>query len=356
MAPPTGVHRVAEQLILALDELLGLDSEIRQRWDIELFAPRRLHHTLSLAHIPFRQGGVFTHIPWEQFDLPYRAMRNGAMIVGFCNLGPVIATNAVTMIHDAQVYLSPESYSKPFRLWYKTVQPLLGKRHTRILAVSDYSRTQLANARVARLEKTTVLHNGADHILSMPADQKTLKALNLAPGSFVLGRANTQPHKNVRVLIKAFADPRLIEKTLVLFGAANREAFEAAIGASIPSNVVFAGKVSDGELRALMESALCLAFPSTTEGFGLPPLEAMAVGCPVICAPCGALPEVCGDAVMYADADSPDAWVEGILSLAVDQDRRRNRIEAGLKHADQFKWLNVAKRLITLLDATPPVR
>ena len=108
-----------------------------------------------------------------------------------------------------------------------------------------------------------------------------------------------QAHKNVGLLLRAFADPALRDLRLVLFGGEGRGAFEAR-GSAVPDNVVFAGRVSDGELRALYAHALCVAFPSTTEGFGLPPLEAMLVGCPAVVAPCGALPEVCGSAAVQA--------------------------------------------------------
>jgi glycosyltransferase involved in cell wall biosynthesis len=352
MAPPTGVHRVAEQLILTIDQLLDERPELRGRFDIEVFAPRKLHHVLKLKHIRFRQGGVFTHIPWEQIDLPSSGLFRGATIVSLCNLGPVAATNALTLIHDAQVHLSPDSYSKAFRLWYKLVQPLLGKRHKQILTVSEFSRTELSKAGVSPAHKTSVLHNGVDHVLTVSAEISVLTKLNLASQSFVLGLANTQKHKNVRVLLQAFSDRRLAGHTLVLFGAANMKDLEEALGADLPANVVLAGKVGDGELRALMEAALCLAFPSTTEGFGLPPLEAMTLGCPAICAPCGALPEVCGDAVLYADPLNPLSWVDAILSMSGDREQRERFVAAGYAQAAEFTWRNAADRLLSLLD--PP--
>jgi glycosyltransferase involved in cell wall biosynthesis len=348
MAPPTGVHRVAEQLILALDELLTAEPSLRARFEVELFAPRDLHHALALKTIAFRQGGLFTWIPWEQFDLPHHS--RGAVIVSLCNLGPALAKNAVTMVHDAQVYISPGSYSKPFRLWYKFIQPLIGARHRRILTVSEFSRREIARFGVARLENISVIHNGVDHVLQTEADGEASSRFDLISRAYVLGLASTQAHKNVRVLLQAFKDPRLSHLKLVLFGGADRGELAQLAGGTLPDNVVLAGKVSDGELRALMDGALCLAFPSTTEGFGLPPLEAMTLGCPAICAPRGALPEVCGDAVLYAEPDVASEWVETILTLSGNPVRREELAKAGIVQARRFTWRDAALALVETLD------
>ena len=130
----------------------------------------------------------------------------------------------------------------------------------------------------------------------------------------------------------------------MLVGGATRADFEQA-GSRVPANTIFAGQVSDGALRGLLEDALCLAFPSLTEGFGLPPLEAMLVGCPALVAPCGALPEVCGDAALYADPRDPGAWIEAICALADDRALRNARSIAGQTHAVPFSWGAAAAKL-----------
>ncbi|CAL4869855.1 D-inositol-3-phosphate glycosyltransferase (plasmid) [Asticcacaulis sp. MM231] len=347
MAPPTGVHRVAEELICALDDLSAEDPSIRERFDFEVFAPRKLHHVLSLKTIGFTQGGIFSWIPWEQFDLPRYAPR--ATRVSLCNLGPAVSRNAVTMVHDAQVYLSPASYSKPFRIWYKFIQPLIGRRHKTILTVSHYSKEQLVTYGVAPADKIHVIHNGVDHILRTTSDPAAPGRLGLSPRGYVLSLANAQAHKNIKVLLRAFADPRLSSLHLVLFGAASRSDLEALIDGPLPDNVRLVGKISDPELRGLYEQALCLAFPSTTEGFGLPPLEAMLLGCPAIVAPCGSLPEVCGDATIYADPDDPADWVVKIKNLCDNEEAWMSLRKKAQVHAGQFTWKRAAQNLLQLL-------
>jgi glycosyltransferase involved in cell wall biosynthesis len=135
----------------------------------------------------------------------------------------------------------------------------------------------------------------------------------------------------------------------VLVGSATAADFAAA-GVPTPKNVVFAGRVSDGELRALLESAACLAFPSTTEGFGLPPLEAMLLGCPAVVAPCGALPEVCGDSVVYVDPHDDAGWAEAIGAYVQDGRMRTRAAARGRHHASRYTWRRSAERLLTVID------
>ena len=98
-----------------------------------------------------------------------------------------------------------------------------------------------------------------------------------------------------------------------------------------------------------MASALCFAMPSLTEGFGLPPLEAMALGCPAVVAPCGALPEVCGDAALYAAPDQPGQWQAAITSLAADPALRARLAGRGREHAQAMTWERAGDTLMDVL-------
>ena len=255
-------------------------------WMRSFSRPEMPREDLGLRKIPVLTGSLLTGQFWEQLELPCRTQ--GRLLVSLCNLAPIATRHAVTMIHDAQVHITPQSYSRPFRLFYKTMQPIMGRRHRRILTVSGYSRGQLDLAHVAQADNITVLHNGADHVAQVTAQMGTAASFGLTPKHYVLALSNTQPHKNIRVLLEAFALPQLAPLKLALFGGVGKEAFVDA-DLSVPDNVAFLGPVSDEALVSLMKDALCLGFPSTTEGFGLPPLEAMACGCPALVAPCAGL-------------------------------------------------------------------
>jgi glycosyltransferase involved in cell wall biosynthesis len=346
-ARPTGVHRVAEQLI---HQLARRNEELAELFPVApcIIAPKTLRKP-GMASFDVERGGLFRGQLWEQLDLPRLTARD--LLLNLCNLGPMASTAAITLIHDAQVFITPESYSWAFANWYRQVLPVLGRRHARIAAVSHFSAAQLERFGVAHADRIAVIPNGADHLLGYDARPEIVGRLQLDARKFVVGLANLQAHKNIGLLLKAFSAPALAALTLVLVGADGREAFEAR-GHLVPPNVVFAGRVDDGELRALLETALCVAFPSTTEGFGLPPLEGMTVGCPAVLAPCGALPEIGGEAALYAAADDPRQWVEAIETLAIDQDKWKRYSLAGRQRAGLFTWDRAGAKLVEVIRAT----
>lgn len=347
-ASPTGVHRVAEELILAFDRYL-IENDL-SALQATVIAPASIKRQPQLQRIHVQSGGllsgVLKEIPWEQLTLPWLSRRS--LLVSLCNLGPVLHFNAITMIHDAQVYETPRSYSRGFRLWYKCLQPLLGRFNRQILTVSEYSKAQLVKHKVAPAHKIKVVHNGCDHILKVAPEQGYAEKLGLHRKGYILALASTQAHKNIRLLLEAFADDRLSDMKLVLFGSDTRERFEAR-GLRVPDNVRFVGRISDEQLVALMQDACAFACPSTTEGFGLPPLEAMLIGCPAIVAPCGALPEVCGDAAFFAGPNDVNGWIGHIRNLADDQSLREHCVERGRRHAGAFTWDAAARKLASAI-------
>jgi glycosyltransferase involved in cell wall biosynthesis len=341
-AAPTGVHRVAAELANALADLKAENHPGVGGLNFSVVAPYDGQSGAAHIRLPVKIIGPLRGIPWEQLTLPLRKGRR--LLLNLCNIGPGLSRDAVTMIHDVQVHISPASYARRFRLWYRFIQPLFARRHRHILTVSEFSRQEIARIGLAPLDRITVVHNGVDHMLRVPADATVIDRLTLDRAVYVVALSTTQVHKNIAVLLKAFADPALVEVKLVLFGSADGAAFADA-GMGIPPNVIFAGRISDGELRALLEHALCLAFPSTTEGFGLPPLEAMVLGCPAIVAPCGALPEVCGDAAGYASPSDASAWSAEIARMYDDADFRQARVDAGRLHAGKYTWREAALTL-----------
>lgn len=346
-ANPTGVHRVAEELITALHKLMEKDDQLAARIEPEILMPRSANRTLDQTNFAHKTVGSLTWQLWEQIDLP-RHTRN-QLLVNLCNLAPIRHRTSISMIHDAQVFISPESYSRPFRMWYQFALPQMGRANLKILTVSDYSKTQLQRWNIAPSDKIEVIHNGVDHIRSTVADDSVLSRLGLSPDSFSLGLSNTQAHKNLRVAIEAHQNPALANRKLVLFGGAKKQDFEA-LGLHIPDNIVFAGYVEDSELKSLMTHANAMLFPSLTEGFGLPPLEAMALGTPAICAPCGALPEVCGDSTLYVDPHDPHAWAQAICDMADETAAvRTSRIHAAKDQASLFTWDRAARKLADVI-------
>lgn len=336
-APPTGVHRVAEEMIRAVDKRIGAGEEATAT----LLHPRDAARSLPLTHIPHRQIGMLTWQAWEQADLPRLA--GPGTLINLCNLGPVMRRDAVTMIHDAQVSETPLSYSPAFRTYYKAVQPILAKRHRAILTVSEYARRALNWHDVS--DEAHVIPNGCDHVHRFRHDPKAVVDAGLKDGQFVLALASTQTHKNIETLIEAFRAPPLSHLTLALFGDADPE----GVFAHLPPNVRLLGRISDEALFSLMRDALAFACPSRTEGFGLPPAEAMALGCPVIVAPSGALPEVCGEAAIYAEPDEPAEWAQALVMLTSRPELRHDMALRGRNRAANLTWDAAAANLLDFL-------
>src|ERR1700744_3599662 len=169
-AEPTGVHRVAEQLIAATDSLIaeqsghGVDYALVVRHSAKV--PSYAHIECVREHPLVRR---MNRIAWEQCYFPLARRKDFILIL--CNLVPLCHRNSATLIHDAQVYSAPESYSRPFRLWYKSLFFFIGRRHKLIVTVSEFSRKELIRYGVASADKIVVVHNGCDHVLQGRPDE-----------------------------------------------------------------------------------------------------------------------------------------------------------------------------------------
>ena len=341
-AEPTGVQRVAAALIRELDHLT-----LEPVGGATLLRPEG-SRTLSLSRISERCVGFGRGQVWEQLRLPTQT--KGSILVNLCNTAPIAHSRNVVMIHDAQVFLSPDSYSQAFRAWYGFLLPTLGRRALRVLTVSNYSKTQLIRFGVASENKITVIPNGCDHISRISPDASVLDRMSLRSTPYILALSSLQAHKNVRILIEAFARPELKGIKPVLAGKTAGADF-ARIGMHIPDSVYFTGAVDDASLSALMRGAVATATPSLTEGFGLVPLEAMSVGCPVVVSPEGALPEACGKAAIYAEVNDSAQWATSLAELAGSPTLQAVRKAAGLARAAEFTWAASGRRLKETLDA-----
>ena len=342
----TGVQRVAASHVEGL---------IRKRTDGSLDGLElSIAYPSGIASKPFpglaASAGKLKGVPWEQLELPQQA--GNGVLLSLCNVAPLARKGDVVMIHDAQAFISPESYSKAFGLWYRTILPILANRAAKVLTVSEYARQCLAEAHVAPYERIQVVHNGVDHVLSISADESILRRLRLAGGDYILALSTPQKHKNISTLMSAMTRVRQSDAglKLVLMGSANAKTFADA-GIEVHSDVVFAGRVTDEEMRTLYENALAFAFPSLTEGFGLPPLEAMILGTPAIVARAGAMPELCGSAAVYAEPQNPDSWAEEVLRLAQSSEIYKSLSIASREQAQKFTWATATESMAKhLLD------
>jgi glycosyltransferase involved in cell wall biosynthesis len=169
---------------------------------------------------------------------------------------------------------------------------------------------------------------------------------------FLLVVASTNPTKNLPALLAAFAAlPRADGLCLVVVGGSNKRVFADAAGAADPPGVIRTGAIDDASLKALYATAAALVFPSLYEGFGLPPLEAMACSCPVAVARAASLPEVCGAAARYFDPRSIAEITAALCDVLNDAALRQHLQAAGLERAAEYPWSRPAAGLLAALGA-----
>ena len=278
---------------------------------------------------------------WEQIDLAPAA--RAGLLLNLGNTAPLWRRGRqAVVIHDAGVFDTPESYSRLFRLWYRTLHHGLARNGTRLLTVSEFSRGRLAHHLGVDPARIGVMAEGGEHILREPAALEVLARNGLEPRRYALAVGTSAAHKNLAALQGAVALLEQHGMTLALAGARDAAVFQST-GATTARAL---GRVSDAELRALYEHALCLVFPSRYEGFGLPPLEAMWCGCPVIAGRAGAVPEVCGDAALWFEPGDPAG-----LAVALGEvigGAGPALAQAGRARAQLYSWPAAAARLLEL--------
>jgi glycosyltransferase involved in cell wall biosynthesis len=340
----TGVQRVAQEYAAAFARVLPAQGAPVVLVP-SVYCPDALPAAARRRVVPRFRG-----VLWEQLALPMAT--RGHTLLSLCNIGPLFKRKQVVMIHDAAVFDLPDGYSKKFRLWYRFAFAMLKLNARHFLTVSQFSKDRI----VARLkiapERISVIRSGVDHLGKVDSDDAILKKLNLSYDRFALIVGSLAPNKNLARVIEAIERlERDHDFTFVIAGGQNLKIFGSTVrkDRSDAKRVVWAGYVSDGELKALYENAACFVFPSLYEGFGLPPLEAMYCGCPVIASREASLPELCGDAAVYCDAHSVDDIADKIAALMTDVELRRSLRERGRTHAQAYRWDDAAAEMIRVL-------
>ena len=337
--PLTGVQRFAHGITGALDALAA---------EGKLPGARLLRPAGGAAaffpHLRDESFGPLSGQAWEQAILPRHV--GDALLLSLGNTAPLLlGRRQVVVIHDAGVFDTPESYSARFRLWYRVMQQGLARRGARIVTVSQFSRGRIARALGLTESQIGVIPEGHEQVFAQPADTAVLAKHGLVPKRFALVVGTGAAHKNLAVLGEAAAKLKARGLTMAIAGSADPAVFRAAGG----GDGQLLGRVTDAELRALYENALCLVFPSRYEGFGLPPLEAMACGCPVVAAEAGAVPEVCGDAALWFRNDGAPGLCDALVRFIDEPGLAETLAARGRARAALFTWRRAAEKLLTLL-------
>lgn len=301
---------------------------------------------------------------WTQFRLAWEMLRRPADVLFLpgSTLPRVIPKKTVVTVHDVGFHRYPQLYKKRQVRIHEIAMREIKRRAARIVTVSEFSRREIAENYGIDPERIAVVPNGIDHALYRPmsdleAVDERLRRYRLAkPFFLVIGRLEAK--KNIAALVRAFAEFKTRRGVgdphkLVLVGIPGfgyEEIKRAKNGSGVKGDIIETGYVPEADVPALLNAAEALIHPSWYEGFGIPPVAAMAVGCPVLSSTAGSLPEIIGsDAALYFSPDQPEAMVKAMNDLVSDYNLREKLRTAGIMRAVTYTWQSTAAGLLPIL-------
>ena len=330
----TGVQRYAREVVSALDKILQ-EKPTDDEWCI--LAPKNITPDLPLQKIKIKICGRLTGHFCEQLELPFYA-RNG-FLLNLCNCAPLVKRNQLLIIHDAAIAAYPQAYSWKFRIWYRIMHTVCGKWADKIVTDSEFSRNELYQYFGIAKDKIQVVYGGIEHMDRIQSDDAIIDEYKLHNEKFVLAVSSQNPTKNFKLVLKA---ARLMPDTRFVIAGGSNKAIFAGKSTNTLKNVTYTGYVSDEKLVSLYRHAAVFVYPSLYEGFGIPPLEAMSQGCPVIVSTCASLPEVCGDYAKYCHPDDVKTLVR-MIEETLSDNHEKVACEQAIR--TQYSWKASAERI-----------
>ncbi|MXV51309.1 glycosyltransferase [Pedobacter sp. HMF7647] len=280
---------------------------------------------------------------WEQVHLPlFFRKRKSSLLINLCNTGPVLIKNQIVCLHDIAFFKNPQWYSRAFYLYYKFLIPLIVRNSKHIVTVSEFSKDEITGRFRFAANKISVIYNAPAKIFTIPADKLILKK-----DDFFLFVGSFDPRKNLITLLKAFESDKLKKFKLIVVGKRSASFRDQKL--IIPDNVTILDNCNDEDLSVLYKHASGLINCSIYEGFGLPLVEAMSSGCPLVLSDIPVFREIAGDRASYFDPISSDSIVHAIKSLA---DKKPEDLNSDIQHnhtlSSRFSWADSSTELFSL--------
>ncbi|GAB2700884.1 glycosyltransferase family 1 protein [Mucilaginibacter koreensis] len=339
----TGVQRTAYELVTALDELIDTGEIDLQQYSFFLIYSGEIINPIQLKHIKLLKKGFFTGNLWEQFELPLYTF--GSLLLSMGTISTLFKTKQMVIVHDASFNVNPGYFSSGFRLWYNFAIPLLAKISRHMITVSNFSKKELIEHCGFKAENTSVVYNAANHIrrFNEPGSDFIEKIEQLKP--YCLAVSSLGANKNFEGLSRALNQIDFRKYQMVIAGG--------VIGALKQSSrskaINYLGYVSDAELKYLYGNASLFVFPSFYEGFGIPPLEAMLMGCPVAASHTSSIPEVLEDACAYFNPADDSSIAAAIDELINNEGKLAELKNKGLAQAAKYNWHKSARQVYQLI-------
>ncbi len=302
---------------------------------------------------------AITRFLWNTFLYPLQA-KNYDYLISTTTHGSFFLKNQILTIHDL-LSLKFDNISAHQRFYYKYFLPFLVSRAKLIVTISETTKKDIIHFLKCPEDKIHVIYNGYDQTRYFPLDhnpQLILKEYGVS--NYWLAVGPTYAHKNLEKLIEVYnklSDTEKAQKPLVIAGGKDpylTRLIRLVEKLKLTKHVYFLGYVPENLMPSLYREAFALIFPSLYEGFGLPPLEAMACGCPVITSLVSSMPEVCGDAALYINPSDENSILEAIRQLLNESDLYDGLKKKGLARAAKFSWNKNAQALKELLEKPTP--
>lgn len=341
--------------------LHALADQLDDRLDVVLYVNRRFPaaHAGLVARFATVVAPIDGHpkvvrVAAESTWLARQARRDGlGLLHHMGGILPLVQTvPSVLTLHDLQPLAMPEHFARTKQAFHRAVLPWSVRTAARITTLTEFTRQDLGRRLGVDPAKVEIVRPGVEEVrdLTPAMVAEVLERYGLAGRPYFLYPAITYPHKNHRVLIDAFARLRAVQPEARLVLTSRPDQHEQALAdqaarLGVLEAVVRTGRIPVHDLDALYRGATALTFASRFEGFGLPVLEAMVRGCPVLAARATALPEVVGSAGILLAPDDPQEWAQAMESMITDPQRRQALVDAGRRWAASFSWTDAAGTL-----------
>lgn len=337
---PTGIHRYAFEVCNAM---------LKQGIDFVVATPKEIRTDYDIKFKTVACGSLKTHL-WEQISLPRYLKKNGSpLLVSFSGCGPLNYKNQIITIHDVSHESHPEWFAKNYYRYYHYMIPRIARKAHAVITVSEYSKRETSRILELDINKLHVIPCDVPTPIKEAAKHES-QSLPASEERYILTVSSMDPRKNFVRLVQAFNN--IEDKTVKLyivgmqFKAFNTPDMQSLSG----DNIVLTGYVDDAKLSELYRNAQFSIYPSLYEGFGLPPLESMTFGCPVIASDIPAIREVNEDALLYIDPLNVGDITEKMNRLLVDENLRHELKEKGLKQVKKYSWDRTAARIVELVS------